>query len=360
MRPRISAINVVIAIVGVALLLYTIRRVGWSDVVTGVSSVGWWFVAVVSLGASRMAFRSRAWMVCANTGAGLPSTRDEAETRPRPSLRADRAPFDWSEPPLAQGRPGSEQLGFRHAFGAMLAADAAGNLTPLGLLASEPTKILMTRARISTVTSVASVAIENAFYIASVALVLLSGTWFFFQRADVPPNLQLVAQLIVVIVVIIGLAGLWLARSQPAILSKLAPLVTRLAGKSAVPADAVREIEALIYGVLRWPLDRIGRVLAWDAAFHVAAVAEVWLVLRLLPGGERTTLVDAFLMESAGRFVMIAFKFVPYRLGIDEAGSGAVAQVLGLNPVTGVTLALVRRLRIVFLNVFGLIRLAKQ
>lgn len=329
MRSRFAVLNLLAAAIGAALLVFTVRRVGWSNVVAGVSSVGWWFLAVVLLGAGRMAFRARAWMVCANSGSGL---------RAR----------------------GSDELSFGQAFGAMLAADAVGNLTPLGLLASEPTKILMTRARISTVTSVASVAIENAFYIASVAVVLLTGTWFFFQRAEVPPGLQLVAQIIVVSVVVIGVVGLWAARSQPAILSRLAPLVTRLAGRSAVPADAVREVESRIYGVLQWPIGRIGMALGWEAAFHVAAVAEVWLVLRLLPGGERTTLVDAFLMESAGRFVMIAFKFVPYRLGVDEAGSGAVAQVLGLNPVTGVTLALVRRLRIIFLNVFGLIRLARR
>jgi len=322
MRSRFAVFNLVAAVIGAALLVFTVRRVGWSSVVAGVSSLGWWFAAIVFLGAIRMAFRARAWMVCAN-------------------------------------QPGAEQLTFNHAFGAILAADAIGNLTPLGLLASEPTKILMTRARITTVTSVASVAIENAFYIASVSLVLLTGTWFFFQRAEVPPALQYVAQIIVVSVALIGVVGFWVARSQPAILSKLAPLVTRLAGKSAVPAEAVREVESRIYGVLQWPLSRIGRVVVWEAAFHVAAVAEVWLVLRLLPGGGRTTLVDAFLMESAGRFVTIAFKFIPYRLGIDEAGSGAVAQVLGLNPVTGVTLALVRRLRIIFLNVFGLLRLVR-
>ena len=329
MRSRFAVLNLLAAAIGAALLVFTVRRVGWSNVVGGVSSVGWWFLLVVVLGASRMAFRARAWMVCANPGPGLRTS-------------------------------GSDQLTFGQAFGAILAADAVGNLTPLGLLASEPTKILMTRARISTITSVASVAIENAFYIASVALVLLTGTWFFFQRAELPPALQYVAQIIVVSIAVIGVVGLWVARSKPAILSRLAPLVSRLAGKSAVPADAVREVESRIYGVLQWPIGRIGRTLLWEAAFHVAAVAEVWLVLGLLPGGERTTLVDAFLMESAGRFVMIAFKFVPYRLGIDEAGSGAVAQVLGLNPVTGVTLALVRRLRIIFLNIFGLIRLARQ
>lgn len=319
MRPRFSLLNILIALVGITLLVFTVQRVGWSTVVSGITSVGWWFVLVVLLGATRMACRSRAWMVCAD----------------------DR------------------RLRFRDAFGAMLAADALGNLTPLGLLASEPTKIMMTRSRISTVTSVASVTIENACYTASVLVVLLAGTWLFLQRAGVPPLLERIASIIVVVSVLAGIAGLWIARSQPALLSGLAPLITRLAGRTAVPVDAIKEVEARIYGVLGWPLSRLAHVGLWQSVFHVAAVAEVWLVLRLLPGGADATLVDAFLLEGAGRFVTIAFKFIPYRLGIDEVGSGAVAQVIGIGPAAGVTLALVRRLRILVLNAFGLVRLAR-
>ena len=328
MRPRFSLLNILIALAGIALLVFTIRRVGWSEVVSGITSVGWWFGLVVVLGATRMACRARAWMVCANApGSG---TRD----------------------------PGSGELTFGAAFSAIIAADALGNLTPLGLLASEPTKIMMTRSRISTVTSVASVTIENAFYTASVLAVLLAGTWFFFQRAEVPPVLGQIAEVILVTIVLFAIVGVWLARSRPALLSRFAPLITRLAGRTAVPADAIREVESRIYGVLGWPPMRLARVVLWEATFHITAVAEVWLVLRLLPGAANATLIDAFLLESTGRFVTIAFKFIPYRLGIDEAGSGAVAQAIGMGPAAGVTLALVRRLRILVLNAFGLVRLA--
>jgi hypothetical protein len=320
MRSRFAALNILVAIVGGALLVFTVQRAGWDKVAAGVASVGWWFAIVVMLGAIRMAVRARAWMVCA----------------------------------------GDPRFHFRDAFGAMIAADAVGNLTPLGLLASEPTKIMMTRSRISTVTSVASVTIENAFYIASVAVVLLTGAWLFLQRAEVPPALQQISGILVVALAVLGVVGVWAARTQPAVLSMLGPLVTRLAGRSTVPADALREVEAQVYGVLQWPPGRIAPIVAWDVVFHATAVAEVWLVLRLLPGGGQTTLADAFLLESAGRFVTIAFKFIPYRVGIDEAGSGAVAQVLGLNPATGVTLALVRKLRILCLNAIGLATLARR
>jgi hypothetical protein len=317
-RPRLSILNIVIAIVGVGLLVFTVQRVGgWPAIVEGIASVGWWFVAVVLLGAFRMVCRTRAWMICAN----------------------------------------DPQLRFGDAFSAWLVSDAVGNLTPLGLLASEPTKVLMVRAKISTITSIASVTIENIFYTASVLVVLLSGTWLFLQLANVPQGLEQAAELIIVLIAIAAMAGIWIARSRPALLSKLAPFISKIAGQSHAPAETIREVERQIYAVPQWPLVRIARVTMWEAAFHVAAVAEVWLVLTLLIPD--ITLGESFLLESAGRLVTVAFKFVPYRLGIDEAGSGAVAIALGLPPATGVTLALVRRLRIIVLNAVGLMRLVR-
>ena len=318
-RARLSLLNVVVAIIGVALLVVTVQRAGGSSAVAGgVASIGWWFAAVVALGAFRMVCRTYAWIAAAQD----------------PNLR------------------------FADAFNAWIVSDAIGNLTPLGVLASEPTKILMIRRKISTVTSVASVTIENAFYTASVLLVLLSGTWLFLQRAAVPPELERVSEVIIVVVAIIAVGGAWAVRTRPAVISRLAPFVTKLAGKADAPAEAIREVEARIYAVPQWPIGRIAHVALWEVAFHIAAVAEVWVVLRLLVPD--ITIAETFLLESAGRFVTVAFKFVPYRLGIDEAGSGAVAAVLGMPPAVGVTLALVRRIRIIVLNAIGLLILIRH
>jgi hypothetical protein len=64
-------------------------------------------------------------------------------------------------------------------------------------------------------------------------------------------------------------------------------------------------------------------------------------------------------METTGRFITVAFKFVPYRLGIDEMGSGSIAQFIGLGTSSGVALALVRRIRILLLNALGIVVLAR-
>jgi hypothetical protein len=93
-------------------------------------------------------------------------------------------------------------------------------------------------------------------------------------------------------------------------------------------------------------------VFCWEALFHVGAVTEVFLVLQIVSGG--TTLLEAFILETAGRLIVVVFKFVPYRLGVDEAGTALVASALALDPAVGVTLALVRRMRILFWNGVGL------
>ena len=145
-RSKLS--HIIVALIGAALLVFTVQRAGgWPAVVDGITSVGWWFILVVLIGAARMGCRAGAGIACAQ------------------------------QPGSGSREPGPGRMAFAQAFWAVLAGDTAGNLTPLGVFASEPTKILMTRAQLSTVTSIASVAIENAFDTASVLVVLLAGAW---------------------------------------------------------------------------------------------------------------------------------------------------------------------------------------
>lgn len=311
---RRTLINVAFAIIGAVLLVLTVQRVGVEDLQRSLSEVGWWYFAVLALGGVRFAARARAWQVCA----------------------------------------GAIRLPFGRAFSAILSADALGNLTPFGMLASEPSKVYFINDRVPTVEAVSSVAAENAFYITTVLLMIGAGALTFFSVADVPPVLERGAQVVVGLVMIGGIAGLWVIRRQPAILSRVARGVAHWTGRGATAPDRLREIEVHFYAVLTWPWSRIAHAAAWEAAFHLAAVAEVYLVLRLLPMGQDVTLLQAFVLETAGRLIVVVFKFVPYRLGVDEAGSAMVARALALDPTLGVALALVRRLRVLFWNALGL------
>jgi hypothetical protein len=311
---RRTIINVVLALIGGVLLVVTVQRVGIADVRRSLTDIGWWYFAILALGGLRFAARSRAWQVCAGSG----------------------------------------RLPFTRAFSAILSADALGNLTPFGMLASEPSKVYFINDRVPTVEAVSSVAAENAFYVTTVLLMIGAGALTFFSVANVPAALKLGAQTVLGLVMIGALMGLWIIRRQPAILSRVARFIARWTGRGTTAPDRLREIEVHFYAVLTWPWSRLAHVAAWEGAFHIAAVAEVFLVLRLLPMGQDVTLVQAFVLETTGRLIVVVFKFVPYRLGVDEAGSAMIARALALDPTLGVALALVRRLRVLFWNAIGL------
>jgi hypothetical protein len=313
---------VLIVAVGLALLFVSIRQAGVANIAASFRSVGLWFAVVLALGAARMWFRSVAWSVCS---------------------RADH--------------PGGLPVGA--AFTATLAADALGNLTPLGLLASEPAKVVLARRHVSTAASLSSVAVENGFYTSSVVLMLLGGVWVLLQRAEIPLMIEGMGKAIVLASAVATMVALWMFRTRPALISRAGHLLARVVGKPA-SAEAFDALERSVYDVVHWPAARVAGVAALEAAFHALAVVEVWLILGVMAAGAGVTLQDAFLMETTGRFITVAFKFVPYRLGIDEMGSGSVAQLIGLGASAGVALALVRRVRILALNALGIVLLARD
>jgi uncharacterized membrane protein YbhN (UPF0104 family) len=320
--PRTRLWHLAAFVVGIALLGIMVQRVGLADVRRGLASVGPWFVVIVALGGARFAARARSWMACAEAG--------------------------------------GERLRFRDAFAAALSADALGNLTPLGLLASEPAKVLLVRRRLSTVSGVSSVVADNVFYTLSVILVIALGTVLFLRRASVPDPLRFAAEVVLAAAFVLLTGVVWAARRQPAVLSHVARGTAALMQRVHLSTERLVEIERRFYGVLSWPVARLLRIAGLQIVFHAVALLEVYLVLRLLPGAGHVTVLDAFLMETAGRLIVVAFKFIPYRLGVDEAGSALVARALGFDPTVGVTLALVRKLRILVWNAVGVGLLARD
>lgn len=320
-RSHLPLVGVLAAIVGTALLVLTVRQVGWSEIQRGVGAVGGWFALVVLLGGLRFVARARSWMLCASQ----------------------------------IGAPG---LTTGDAFAAVLAGDAVGNLTPLGLLASEPTKVLLVRHALATGPAVTSVALDNGFHTLAVLVMIATGAWALVRQAAIDPTIRLVAESVLAAVVVAGALGVWLALTRPAILSRLAQLAARVTGRAARTPEVLRDIEARFYGVFAWPAPALWAAAGWQAAFHFGAILEVWVVLLALSGGA-TTFAEAFVLESAGRLVIVLFKVIPFRMGVDEVGAAVVATALGLPASHGVALALIRKLRVLVWNAVGLAVLAR-
>lgn len=307
------------AAAGILLLVYAVQRAGFAEVAGGVTRIGWGFLLVLGLSGLRLAARSRAWIQCF----------EQQHTRGL--------------------RPGA-------AFRAILVGEALGNVTPLGLFISEPAKATFVRETVPISSGLPALAVENIFYSVSVALVIGAGMLVLLGQFDVPAPVRLgsVAALGFVVVVLGTAALVMTGRWRPA--SGAMRLVLRTSSESWI--DRLAGVEDRIYGFARAHPGRIPTIAALELGFHVAGVAEAYLVLSWL--GVPVTLVTAFVLESVNRIINVLFRFVPLRLGVDEAGSGLLTQVLGLGAPIGVSLAIIRKARVLVWSAVGMALLARR
>ena len=71
-------------------------------------------------------------------------------------------------------------------------------------------------------------------------------------------------------------------------------------------------------------------------------------------------LMTAFLLESVSRLVTILFKLIPLTIGVDEAGAQFVGDTVDLAAGVGVTLAVIRKGRILFWTAIGFLLIIKR
>jgi hypothetical protein len=308
MTRRRLLVPIAAALVGTLLFAYAIRRVGWSNVLAGVSQVGWGFAAILALAGLRFVIRAAAWRLC------IPPPV-------RPSLR--------------------------QAFTAYLSGDAVGNVTPLGLLASEPTKVFLIRHRLATREAAASLAVDLGVYSISAVTMIIVGLTVLL--ATMP--LSLGWREVVVAALAVLAAGMFVA--------------LRMVGGTWTPERGERppwraRLATLRESVLAFSAGhpfRLWRVFALDVVFQAVAVVEVLLTLQwLLP--EPPTVAQAVMFSALNRAINIVFKFVPLGMGVDEVSAGGMADWFGWDPATGVALALVRKVRSIAWMGVGLVLIA--
>jgi len=149
--------------------------------------------------------------------------------------------------------------------------------------------------------------------------------------------------------------ALWLLWRQPALISRALPLAPPLRKH----ADRVHQLESQIYTFAsRHPRVLVPLAMA-ELGFHALGVAEVYLTLWLL-NVPSTSLLTAFLFETANRLITVVFKFIPLRLGVDETGTAWFAQMIGLTARTGLSLGIIRRARVLFWAAAGGILLVRE
>jgi len=322
---KLARFGIVFAFLGLLLFAYFVRKAGLDQILVGIKRLGWGFILILAISSVRQTVRSLAWMKCFE------------------------APY---------------HLRFRDAFAARIMGDALGNIVPLASMAvAEPSKAAFVTDRVPLMASLSAIALENIFYSLSVAVFIFSGTVALLLAFPLKPALRYASFGILAATIVIVLLGYVIIRKQ---LKFLSGSLSFLHGRGVArdwmgkTIPRAQTLEARVYGFYDRNRNRLALILALEMCFHLAGVIEIYTSLWFISDVVAPTLLTAFVLESVNRVIIVAFKFIPFRLGIDEAGTGMLAKALGFTQAIGVTLAIVRKARDIFWTALGVALIVRR
>lgn len=327
MKARAHLLTIFSFIVGAALFLFILKQFEtqalWARV-RGLDARFGWILAVSAL---RPVLRAAAWLRCL--------------------------------PEAARG------VGLFNVWRARLVGDAIGNLTTAGPLLAEPARLVFFSAHLPLAEAAAALSLEFFSYFLSACLMMLAGLLVLLLTVDAPASLRAASALAAT-----GLLGflsvaalLWwrrwslveLLRKVGAHVSSFHRLLRQVINKLEAPLQKLERLEAHHFDFYRQRPRDFAWVSLCEVGFHLCGVVEIWLTLHLL--NTPVSWLTAFLLEAVNRIINVAFAFVPVKLGVDEAGTALLAGALGMGAVTGVALAVYRKLRVLFWTAVGLLLL---
>jgi putative ABC transport system permease protein len=306
-------------LLGLALLVYVINRVGIQPLFDALVRIGFGFFIVLGLSGARHVFRTIAMR------AAVP--------------------------------PEHRRITFPQAFAARLGGEAISFLTFTGPLLGEATKVALLRKRVPLTYGVPALVVDNLLYNLSVVFFVLSGACVMLLSYHLPTPVYTVL-IIIAIVAAMGILAAVLAAKRRVML--LTWVIDRMAQLRLSPKVILKRrhhiyhLESKVYDFYKHHPGAFFGMIACDLLSHATSVLEVFVALRFL--GFKPEVSQAYIIESLTKVINFVFAFVPGTIGVYEGGTEVILQKgLGFTPAAGLALALVRKAAIVCWTSVGLL-----
>jgi putative ABC transport system permease protein len=310
-------------LLGVALLVYVLRRVGVQPVFDALSQIGFGLFFLFGISGLRHLLRALSMRTAV----------------PREHRR----------------------FGVWQAFSTRLGGEAISFLTFTGPILGEATKAALLKRRVPLVVGAQALVVDNLLYNLSVALFILSGAVVMLASYDLPAPAHYS------LVVIAAAATATLALAGYALSRRVMPitwLLERLRNHRLEPQflrkrdQHIHRVEAYVYKFYQHRRRAFFAVVGLDLLSHASSVYEVYLTLTML--GFRPSANQPYVIESLTKVINFVFGFVPATIGVYEGGTEVILRTLGFAAATGVTLGLVRKAGMIFWTSVGLVVLSAR
>ncbi|MGI8788563.1 MAG: lysylphosphatidylglycerol synthase transmembrane domain-containing protein [Pyrinomonadaceae bacterium] len=319
---RLKIFGGLLTVLGVGLFAYFVYSVGLHLIFSGIRRIGFGgFALILFLYFLRIAARALAWKLSVNE---------------------------------------SYRLNLSDTLPAVIIGEALSSLIPLGVLVSGTAKAFAVKRRVPMVVGLSSVATENLFYSLVTGLFIVCGAFAFLRNFDLDAGWIFTIDVFIAVIFFLVVLGFTVIIRQWHLFSSLGEwLYNRNFFRRFLELRRVqvRLFENLVFDFYRNYPRRFFPIFILQAVFHALGIAEVWFVLNRI---STANLFNSFLLESMSRVITIVFKLVPFLIGVDEAGAQFVTKTLALGASIGVTLAIIRKGRILFWTATGLFLIVRR
>lgn len=303
-------------LLGIALFVYVVNRVGLDDILASIRLIGFGIVAVLLVSAVRHLLRALAWLYCIEEG--------------------------------------HRQISVFHLFNVRMAGDALKLLSFTGPFLGEPAKAVLVRKQLPMVHGMSSIIIENLTYTLGVVFVVISGLVLLIANYATKSSVRIMSFVLSLCMLLVIFGVALVIFRQKMIFSILARRIGRSTNIAWFQNKAVsiEAMESNIHGFYK----RAGRtffaVLLLDLCANLVNIFEVYLILYYI--GVNATLFLAYVIEAMMKIVNILFFFVPGQMGVLEGSNAILFKMLGLGLAAGVSLSLVEKIRSLVWAGYGL------
>src|SRR5208337_80004 len=301
---------------GTGLLAYLIWRIGLSELSQDVSRLGWGLALVVALGGVAHVVKAWAW---------------------RFTLVGEE-----------------HKVSFLRLLQLRLVSEAVGQLGVFGQAFGEGIRVSALSAEIPAACRISSVTLDRGLFIATGALVMLTGIITAPLALSLSHALQRYVVLfgftLVGLLLLMGLAvqKRWPILSGPArTAGRLRYFRRWLESKESI----IRSVESRLFEFHRDMPRAFWASVALNLAWHGLMVLEVYLILHLM--GVKISPLGALIFEALTKVVNVVGFFNPGNIGTYEGGNVLIAKMFRLGGGTGLALGLARRSRAIFWGTVG-------
>jgi uncharacterized protein (TIRG00374 family) len=312
------ALRYLAAVLGIALLVLLVHQTGTGMLIHQVKTIGWGFALVLVLGGIGHFLETWSW---------------------RQSFQCD-----------------IRNVSFARTFGLRLISEAIAILGLPGQVLGEAARVTLLGSDVPLANSISSVTLDRGLYIATSAIVSFAGMISAVLLLPLSHKWRVYALLLALgSAILLAACGIAIAKRWPVFsgsaraIGRVGWVKTWVDGKQSVIEAAENNLFEFCH---KTPGIFWGTVVL-NLAAHATAILEVYVLLFFL--GTRKSLIVALVVEALTKLINIVGTLNPGNVGTFEGGNMIVARLIHIPAGAGLTIALCRRVRILFWAAIGAI-----